>query len=266
MKLSLSTGIFPGRLQLPQLEMLLQTGAKAVELVLSPRRLDLHNPSELEALAALLARYGAAVTTVHLPFGATLDLSVDATAENGIRETLAALWAAVLFRAPVAVIHASRMVTEADRKIRKKRSLDSLRRILEKSPATVRLALENLPPGYLCSEADELEEYRLALDDERVGFCLDTGHANMSGQLAALTDAAHGRHLLNLHVHDNDGAHDAHLPPGQGNVRWPELAARLRERSYAGPLTYEVLDVADGAVRQNFLNELYSGRDRWFDV
>ena len=43
-----------------------------------------------------------------------------------------------------------------------------------------------------------------------------------------------------MHVHDNKGRFDEHLPLGVGNVDWPEAARALRGASYDGTVTLEV--------------------------
>lgn len=70
-----------------------------------------------------------------------------------------------------------------------------------------------------------------ALDSSRVRFCFDTGHANAFGS------ATHGEwmevlgdRLSEIHIHDNDGTADQHLPVGEGNFPFRELLALVRQR------------------------------------
>lgn len=57
------------------------------------------------------------------------------------------------------------------------------------------------------------------LGSERLGFLLDVGHANMGEGVRALHKAMHGTgRLLALHLHDNHGSRDEHLPLGAGTV------------------------------------------------
>lgn len=116
----------------------------------------------------------------------------------------------------------------------------SLRRLAKLADEVdVRLALENMPyPSFtLCNRADEIKE---ALDDVgmpgRVGFCLDVGHANVSGQtrdLLKLKDR-----LFNMHIHDNDGRRDQHLILGEGTVDYAGILARVLP-AYKGSLVIE---------------------------
>ena len=90
-----------------------------------------------------------------------------------------------------------------------------------------RIALENVyeaDPGYLGLLLD-------ALPRERVGFCFDTGHFNVfSGvPLEAWMDRL-GSRLIEIHLHDNQGGLDEHLPVGEGTFPFVRLFAVLEER------------------------------------
>lgn len=98
------------------------------------------------------------------------------------------------------------------------------------------------------------------------GICWDTGHAHISGfkqseQLKVLA----GR-LGVLHIHDNDGARDSHLPPFDGNVDWEDVAFGLRCCDFSGILDVEVTAWAldgDARVREDFGKKVM-GRARQF--
>jgi len=79
-----------------------------------------------------------------------------------------------------------------------------------------------------------------ALPPGRVGFCFDTGHFNAFAQapLDAWMDAL-GHRLFEVHLHDNQGALDEHLPVGDGNFPFNRLFDLLKERSLRPILTVE---------------------------
>jgi sugar phosphate isomerase/epimerase len=69
---------------------------------------------------------------------------------------------------------------------------------------------------------------------------LDIGHCNLNGRKPdQMIRELHAR-LSHLHIHDNDGLRDLHLPPGTGCIEWPAVAAALREVGYDGTVTVEV--------------------------
>lgn len=92
-------------------------------------------------------------------------------------------------------------------------------------------------------------------DCEKVGVCLDIGHANysrlpMEGWFEDL-----GSHIRCLHLSDNNGCFDDHLPLGCGSVDW-KLADRLWQRIGAPDrLTLEVGDLAGVEKSVKYLKE-----------
>ena len=124
------------------------------------------------------------------------------------------------------------------------KSLDSIVSAAEE--AGVRIALENLLPGSIASEIDVLIHEVDRFGHPLVGICLDTGHANVMGWGPAAAVRSIGRRLFALHVHDNDGASDQHLPPLSGCIDWSGFADALDEVGYAGTLNLEVVDRQGG--------------------
>lgn len=90
-------------------------------------------------------------------------------------------------------------------------------------------------------------EYLIALVDaigpQVSGVCVDTGHANIGGELgAAKAIRMAGPRLITTHLQDNHGGSDEHLAPGDGDIDWDEVAAALREVGYGGCLLLELTD------------------------
>jgi len=85
---------------------------------------------------------------------------------------------------------------------------------------------------------------------DNVGACIDTGHANigMGVKPADLLRRVGGSLVWTVHLHDNDGSGDLHLPPGRGNVDWRDVLSALGEISYNGTLNLELngKDSAEG--------------------
>jgi sugar phosphate isomerase/epimerase len=46
--------------------------------------------------------------------------------------------------------------------------------------------------------------------------------------------------LYHVHLHDNDGRSDLHLPPGAGNIDWPGVIQALVDVGYDRTITLEV--------------------------
>jgi sugar phosphate isomerase/epimerase len=100
---------------------------------------------------------------------------------------------------------------------------------------------ENMPPGvHPGSRMVELVEILRELDRSNLALALDTGHANLTASPAEETRAA-GTLLATTHVHDNNGRHDSHAPPGYGTIDWPELGLALDDIGYRGPILLECI-------------------------
>lgn len=101
----------------------------------------------------------------------------------------------------------------------------------------VGIALENMS-SRLC-KAEHLNQMVDALDSPFVGICWDTGHAHIAKQPQAESIRLMGHRLHALHIQDNDGISDHHMPPHFGTIEWDPLMAALREINYPGDFTFE---------------------------
>ena len=126
----------------------------------------------------------------------------------------------------------------------------------------VDLSIENTPytpPScYFYQFGSTLEEIQYLLekvDSEALKFCLDIGHANTSdgplNYIHTLSDR-----LINVHLHDNNGVKDDHLPLGGGNIRWKELMELLEEKGYDGFFTLELQNDEDYLLSKRYLERL----------
>lgn len=72
------------------------------------------------------------------------------------------------------------------------------------------------------------------------GVCLDSGHAFITKEnLPEMVDAI-GKRLCALHLHDNTGDRDDHLPPYFGKMPMDSLLDALKKTGYGGNLNFEV--------------------------
>ena len=103
----------------------------------------------------------------------------------------------------------------------------------------IRLAVENIYGGRFYSQIDELIQLVEEVSRDNVGFCLDVGHANIDGVDIPSAVQRMGRKLYEIHLHDNDGKKDQHLPIGFGIVNWIEVIEALNSIRYPGAATFE---------------------------
>lgn len=77
-------------------------------------------------------------------------------------------------------------------------------------------------------------------------FTLDTGHAHIGdekGDRAIAFVRRYAGRLRHLHVSDNSGQADEHLPVGQGTIAFKALMRALAQSGYDGTLTLEVFSI-----------------------
>lgn len=98
------------------------------------------------------------------------------------------------------------------------------------------LMVENLGPGFGSSP-----ELAALLDaDPAIRFHLDVGHAHLGGERFTELLAAFADRLAHVHVSDNFGVDDLHLPLGAGSIPWPDVIATLQAIGYDATVTLEV--------------------------
>ena len=121
------------------------------------------------------------------------------------------------------------------------------------------IALENMSSRirraeHLCRLVD-------AIGSDYVGACWDTGHAHIAGENQGDSIRLMGKRLHALHIQDNDGITDQHMPPHYGTINWDEVMAALHEIGYQEDFTFEshmiVRKVPEGC-RADALRLLYA--------
>jgi sugar phosphate isomerase/epimerase len=99
-----------------------------------------------------------------------------------------------------------------------------------------RLALENI---YEESPATLIQLVE-GIGSEWFGHCFDAGHWHLFGRqpMAGWLDAL-GEKLFHLHLHDNHGRSDEHLPVGEGTIDFSPLQEKLRRLDPLPSITLE---------------------------
>lgn len=214
--------------------------------------LDQVGPFEMDQLLSKLLNAGLRVSSVHSPFGGEVDFSSfdDGIHERGVASLIEAIEFTHALGATYTIVHPGNGIVLDDRNRRLDRSTGVIRElaIIAKESGVI-LAVENMPPGYLCCNEEELVRLVEAANSDSVGVCFDTGHANLSTRFE---DQA--RRLLpyavTMHLHDNDGFTDQHKFPGIGTIDWP-IFAELRVRLSPGAiLTLETMPPDDWSWTQ----------------
>lgn len=192
----------------------------------------------------LLEKAALQVNSTHLFFGGEADISaLDAakwkkaveTAAGGVRH---AAWVGAQY----VVLHLSgEPVLPRERGQRMTAAVTALREIAALAEKKrLKVAVEFLPRTCLGNSADELLSAIRACRAKNVGICLDLNHANL-GQSLTENIAQCARHLIALHVSDNDGVDERHWMPYEGVIDWALAMKALKEARFKGAFVYEAV-------------------------
>jgi sugar phosphate isomerase/epimerase len=98
------------------------------------------------------------------------------------------------------------------------------------------------------------EELLPLLEGFDLGICLDIGHAYTTGTIDDFL--RHKDRVINVHIHDNLGDRDAHLPIGEGSIDFKKVLRGLS--GYQGRYVIEARSLIDGALSRVRLQTLLS--------
>ncbi|MGG5252518.1 sugar phosphate isomerase/epimerase family protein [Neobacillus sp. SM06] len=170
--------------------------------------------------------------TVHPPaWDTNLTSENQAIREASFSEYKKAIEFASMIEADHVVIHPGFCFSPVfNKELAKERAIVSIQRLAEVAkPLNVKLVIENV--GYNGSSLFTQEEFTRFLDsfDETVGYLIDVGHAHLNHwDIPKLIRETKGR-LLALHLHDNNGEADEHLPIGEGTIQWEGIFSAMKE-------------------------------------
>jgi sugar phosphate isomerase/epimerase len=116
----------------------------------------------------------------------------------------------------------------------------------------IQVGIENMLPGENCLTGydDFAEIYRVLDCQLHMGVTLDVGHVEILKQSSVRIIHRLGKRLNHLHIHDNHGEWDEHLPVGEGVIAWEPVCRALLEMDYSGVLEIE-RSLPDGGVESS---------------
>ena len=116
-------------------------------------------------------------------------------------------------------------------------NVEAVAELADAAPARgLTLMVENM--GRSFGTAAELAPLLAAHPEVR--FHLDVGHAHLAGGTTGELLDAFGDRLAHVHVSDNFGVDDLHLPLGAGSIAWHDVIDHLRGVGYDGTVTLEM--------------------------
>lgn len=117
----------------------------------------------------------------------------------------------------------------------------------------LKLALEIIP-GSIIGGIDGLIKLIDETGAENLGYNLDTGHANCSGEVLSLIPSKLKGKIFGTHLKDNFGEENLSLTPGKGNIDFKQINKALAESGYKGSFDLEI-----GSDRDNVMMDYSKG-------
>lgn len=232
MKVSYSELPLLGNPVLKNIELLIASGADSVELMMDATPWDTVDGNWKKLAKEIKERNFGVPFTVHPP-------AWDTNLVSQMAELREATWKlhvdslefAAQIGAKQVVLHPGFYGSPAfDKKEAQQRAMELTAKIADIAKSLgLKLAFENV--GYHGQSLFTADEYACALNgiDETVGYLIDVGHANINGwDVPALIRRVAPR-LCGLHIHDNNGNSDQHLPIGDGTMEWNSIYEAMGE-------------------------------------
>jgi sugar phosphate isomerase/epimerase len=129
-----------------------------------------------------------------------------------------------------------------------KQNLQSIRELHKVAKGFgLKIAMENLPEKYnfLMKKPEDFIRFYAETGLEDIGIVLDTGHANLEGQIQPFLQCL-PKKIAHVHISDNHGETDEHLGLGYGAINWENFIETLKATGFSGTvLTESVYNVEE---------------------
>jgi sugar phosphate isomerase/epimerase len=115
----------------------------------------------------------------------------------------------------------------------------------------IKVGVENMPDMIVTTCLKAQDVLRL-IEGTGIGICFDVGHANTTGEAGNFLRSVDS--FVNVHLHDNDGKSDYHMPMGAGTVDFESLIGELKD--YSGTFVLETRSIEDALTGKAYLEKL----------
>lgn len=130
---------------------------------------------------------------------------------------------------------------------------ESLKRIARWSEEYgVKIGVENMP-HFPILDAQNCDRLMEIIEGVEMGVTFDVGHLNTTTKNFDRFIKLFGDRIVHVHLHDNSGGRDEHLPIGEGTVPWIRVVPELPDVTWA----LEVSDLKSARRSLKFLRKLH---------
>ena len=194
-----------------------------IELRIREGHFSIEERNRIENLKRLAKKHHISIISLHQAMkslGTTIDLSSpDKWIRNfSLRDAEKTVIAADILGARRVIVHPSDVIIPDEFEAREQNLINSLSELIETANKYgVKIYIENLRNGKMGNSLNWLLSLRKKFDGE-LEICFDTGH-----WLISKRDSEDFNHFTHYHIHDNNGARDEHLFPGEGIFPWDKI-------------------------------------------
>lgn len=242
-----ASGLRPRDL-IASIEFARQHGIAAVELfadvpTLHPGSV---NAQERAALRAKLAECGVRASIHVSLFGPNLGCENPGIWAESVKQHQETIDLAADLAAEVMVVHPGYVyLPRQDREAVRHQTVRGLKAVAAHAGERgVKLALENIGLGdrFIDPSGEDLLRILEEVDSPAVGICFDVGHANVNSSIEKVLRPL-VPHVIHVHIHDNHGTNDDHLPVGDAAIDYGPVLPLLR--NFQGLVIGEIADRQD---------------------
>jgi sugar phosphate isomerase/epimerase len=235
----------PARPLLDELAEIAGLGFDYLELTLDPPEAHHSQVRELEpALTARLRQRGMGVVC-HMPTFVSLADLTDSIRQASVGEILASLEIAAVLQPHHVVLHPAYIAGMGPfvMDLSRRYAYESLAAIVEKAGELgLVLCLENMfPRTRFCVEPEDFQQ--VFEQFPALKMTLDIGHGCIGsprGERVLQFTRQFSERIAHLHVSDNFGRQDDHLPVGSGSIPFASILAELKKSGFNRTVTFEV--------------------------
>ncbi|MEI6654466.1 MAG: sugar phosphate isomerase/epimerase family protein [Verrucomicrobiota bacterium] len=243
---ALSTGCFYWCGIFDVLEPIRAAGFCEIEVCSFPTHLDYHNREAICRAGERLRALQIHPTSFHAPFANHIDITAldPCVREASVAELILACEAAAQLGCDHVVLHPGpeREGRPPDAQFiqHMHHAADALNRVAARcGQLDIQLLLENMLGHLMFGHVRDMMYLLGEINTGEVGTCLDTGHAHLAREMATVIKKLSG-YLKMVHINDNQGDRDSHLPPGNGSIDWRWVMGELRRCDFHGVLVLEL--------------------------
>jgi sugar phosphate isomerase/epimerase len=239
----------------PALQRIAAAGFRHIQWIHHWRHDFIYTTPEIRHIAGVMADLGLSLYDIHAPTGAEKNWfsTVEYQRLAGVEIVKNRVEMCRTLGGSVIVTHVPELIgDDREQWVQLKKSLNQLEGFCV--GLDVRIAVENRAADDFNGIRELFSEY----SPHFLGLCYDSGHGNIGGRGLAHLDSVKER-LISVHLHDNDGLADHHMPIFTGSVDWPELTRLIAHSPYREFLTFETdMKFAGTDDEQLFLDRAYS--------